>query len=276
MDVAQNGDTVYVFNGSYWHEVLYINKSINLIGENRDTTLLARDDDRPLSINANYVNISGFSIYVARGGITSGAKLDISADYCTVSNIRFITPFMALCRGILYLHEANYTIIKNNILNDEGHGYATPRIGPAIRMYHSGNNIFENNSIPLFLSGIVLDENSDGNLFIHNFILSRFFIGGSSDITITGNNLFIITIQGSSRVNITDNNFQKYTFKTWKEAGPQVNFTNSDIFLDHNYWGRSRLLPKIFFGTKDVNGKIRYVLLIDWHPAKEPYVISSQ
>src|SRR4030042_2566389 len=43
IDNASNGDTVYVFNGTYY-ERLAIYSEINLIGENRDNTIIDAND----------------------------------------------------------------------------------------------------------------------------------------------------------------------------------------------------------------------------------------
>jgi parallel beta-helix repeat protein len=270
MNVAQDGDTVYVFNGSYLNEVLYINKSINFIGENRDTTLIVRDDAWTITIFANHVNISEFSMWVGKGGVMSNVKLRIRSDNCTVTDMKFIAPLTALCKGDIVLYGANFNTIKNNIYSDNVSGGFFPRIGPAIRLEHSCNNIIEDNTIHMFLSALVLQNSSNGNMIMNNTIHTGCLIDGSSNNMITRNNLSKIAITNSFNINITDNNFQEYTFKDWKLMGPQVDFTTSDIFLDHNYWGRSRLLPKVFFGHDGT----KHVMEVDWHPAKEPNQIS--
>ena len=39
IDAANPGDTIFVYSGTY-NEYLYLEKTINLIGENKDTTLI--------------------------------------------------------------------------------------------------------------------------------------------------------------------------------------------------------------------------------------------
>ena len=59
--VAEDG-TVYVFNGTYSENVV-VNKSINLTGEDRNSTIIdASGSGDVLYVNANWVNVSGFTI----------------------------------------------------------------------------------------------------------------------------------------------------------------------------------------------------------------------
>jgi hypothetical protein len=171
-----------------------------------------------------------------------------------------------------------------------GGPFPWPCFGPAIALYHSCYNIIEDNYIPLFMSALILRNGSDGNIITNNTLYSR-VASDSSNNTFTRNNIGIITFynslnniltrndilqikfDNSFNARITDNNFLKYSFKDWKEYGPQAQFINSDILFDHNYWGKSRLLPKIIFGTKTVNDRTRHAIEFDWHPAQQPYAV---
>jgi len=61
---ANNGDTVFVYDDSSpYVENVIVNKSINLIGENRDTTVInGSGNGNTVNISADNVNISGFTI----------------------------------------------------------------------------------------------------------------------------------------------------------------------------------------------------------------------
>jgi parallel beta-helix repeat protein len=63
-DDAKSGDTIFVFSGTYY-EFLHIKKTINLIGEDKDTTSIIYNtkEDGPIIIEAPYVKISGFTVY---------------------------------------------------------------------------------------------------------------------------------------------------------------------------------------------------------------------
>jgi len=57
MEVAEDGDTVYVFSGTY-AEQLYIDKSINLIGEDRDSTIVKQS----VYLSASQITVRRFSM----------------------------------------------------------------------------------------------------------------------------------------------------------------------------------------------------------------------
>jgi parallel beta-helix repeat protein len=93
---ASDGDTVFVFDDSspYFEWYIFINKSINLIGENRDTTIIdGAFIDYLIYINSSFVNITNFTL--------QNAEFDsISTDF--------------------YYHHKGISIRECNILNSEG------------------------------------------------------------------------------------------------------------------------------------------------------------
>ncbi|GAG78228.1 unnamed protein product, partial [marine sediment metagenome] len=62
VDDASDGDTVYVYNGTYYENVV-VYKTIDLIGENRDTTVIdGMHIDDPLRIDTSFIDVCGFTI----------------------------------------------------------------------------------------------------------------------------------------------------------------------------------------------------------------------
>jgi parallel beta-helix repeat protein len=62
IDDAQQNDTIYVYNGTYY-ETIIINKSLRLIGENATTTILNGNGTRDIiTIVTDYVTIMGFTV----------------------------------------------------------------------------------------------------------------------------------------------------------------------------------------------------------------------
>jgi nitrous oxidase accessory protein len=62
IDNALDGDTIYVYEGIYYENII-INKSINVIGEKRETTIIdGKGTDDTVWIKTSQVNFSGFTV----------------------------------------------------------------------------------------------------------------------------------------------------------------------------------------------------------------------
>jgi parallel beta-helix repeat protein len=269
IDNASDGDTVYVFQGTYYY-IGYINNSINLIGENRDTTIIGiREPFTIFWVFADNFHIKNFTLW--NYGKYTKPKIYIYSNSCIIENMRFmVEPGSAsLSLGEIYLISANNTIIRNNFFN---YPPTMVQIGAAIRSDHSSNTTIEDNKMDLYLAGISLYNESNGNIISNNTINSYLGIENSKNNVLIGNDLFILILDNAS-VTVTNNDFENYSLETWLRAGQQVQCRNTEITLDNNYWGRQRWLPKIFLGTRTMSGKTRLTTVVDWHPAQEPYDI---
>ncbi len=82
IDNASTGDTIYVYQGTYGH--ILVNKSISLIGENMQNTVISANEN---TVAAPRVNLTQFTLE----GISAGIEcvLLIQADFCTVSHCYF-------------------------------------------------------------------------------------------------------------------------------------------------------------------------------------------
>ena len=75
IDDANNGDTVFVYNGTY-NEWITVDKSLDLIGEDRDITIIdGMGFQQVIYVSADFVNISGFSI-IESGNYGIGIEVD--------------------------------------------------------------------------------------------------------------------------------------------------------------------------------------------------------
>ncbi|UCB59151.1 MAG: right-handed parallel beta-helix repeat-containing protein, partial [Thermoplasmatales archaeon] len=69
IDIASDGDTVYVYSGIYLENV-NVDKSINLIGEEKDTTIIdGGENDHVVLISKDLVLISEFTMRNSSSGI---------------------------------------------------------------------------------------------------------------------------------------------------------------------------------------------------------------
>jgi len=175
IDAADPGDTIFVYNGTYY-ENLAINKALNLVGEDKDITIIdgskGQSGSRVVNINANGVAVSGFTI---QNGSHSNIMI-WSNNNSIIGNRIANNTWM----GGVYVQYGAYNIIQDNIFNNNSN---------AIYLYWqtSINNIVTNNSIidndlGIFvwaskentISGNTLSNNLEGMMFswdsVNNFV----------------------------------------------------------------------------------------------------------
>ncbi len=177
IDNASDGDTVFVYNDSSpYYENIGIDKSINLVGEDKNTTVIDGDGvGDGLLVSANSVNISGFTI-------------QNSNEKC------------------IFLEASNNSTISDNILIDSDWG---------IQLVNSNNNKIIDCHVSNNMWGINIGSNissSGNNNTISNcHISTNFALGvhlfGSSNTNIHGNTFIAdaIGIAGSSLEHFTHN-----------------------------------------------------------------------
>lgn len=129
---ADDGDTVHVFNGTYYEQVK-IDKTISLIGENRYSTYIEgwHFTGYVVELTADWVTVSGFTVLGAPHG--KGIFLNYSSN-CVIAN-NFVSTSDS---GIFLSHSSNNTIVNNDIvMNSVGISLAGS----------TGNTIYHNNFI---------------------------------------------------------------------------------------------------------------------------------
>lgn len=124
---AEPGDTVFVFNGTYYRSAR-INKTINLTGEDPSSTIV---DHAEWSVEADWVNITGFNISHSAG--SSAIEILEHTERCRIFNNVFFFN-----RQAIVLWESHNNTIINNSFSLNGVG--------AILLYSSSYNTIANNS----------------------------------------------------------------------------------------------------------------------------------
>jgi len=107
---STNGDTVFVYDDSSpYVEHLWINSSIQLIGENAETTVIdGHYDSFTCRIQVDYVTVHGFTIH---------GCLSFGTSHCYVDGNRFIFPEGQERWGAILLYDGGlYNVISNNII----------------------------------------------------------------------------------------------------------------------------------------------------------------
>jgi parallel beta-helix repeat protein len=181
IDNANPGAIIYVAKGNYT-EHLAISKTLSLIGEDRDTTIIdGFDADTVISISADNVLIEGITVLKsvlrtsdtgirvigAKGIFISRTKvLNTSAGIIFSSSINSIISNSAILSNYygLYLLYCNNNSFLNNVFS--GNVYA-------ISLYFSILNTFAGNTLSGDSQGVFLPQTSNRNYFYHNNFMDK-------------------------------------------------------------------------------------------------------
>jgi len=292
VDHAVDGDTIHVCAGSYYENVI-VDKQLKIEGEGAEVTFVDGNglDKHIFSLNADYVEISGFTVRDCDIGY-SGIRT--YGNYCIIYN-----NILEDCGGGIELWKTSSTtvdsniIIKNlwgiyihfsencNILNNSiRDNYYGIELG--VSPVNISVNRIENNR----LNGILCLWSLNSN-FKNNSIVSNGDIGlqmFSSDYTIIDNNLFYdndgdyISLHESSynkivknEINITNkyyhgvslwylsvNNYIEYNVFSSIEINIRVNDFSIDAALYCDYSSdKNEIRNNNFYGPENINGLIQ-------------------
>ena len=278
---ARDGDTVFVSDGIY-NEKITIAKSIKLIGQSREKTIINGHFDfekkifssKPSNVKNNVITVNADDVTIKDFTITD------KTGACYYSATRS-------CSGVL-LSSCNRCKISNNIFKDLGQG--------GIITIKSNNNIINNNKFDsVWASGLILDNsknnNINGNIFScdclygiwllsskKNIIQSNILMNGNfgcyinrSDNNIIQENHLINNKQRSILLHQSNNNTIKCN-NFIGNGGPKTLFYNSRNNWNCNYWGHPKIFPKIIFGKKGEDCSA-FDVNLDKNPAKKPHKI---
>ncbi len=194
IDNSLNGDTIYVKKGVYIENPV-VNKSISLVGEDRDATVI--DVTAGLKVESNNVTLTGFTIYNGWRGISlSGNQCSISGNKITDST-----------NGIVLFGCENNNITKNT--------FQSIGLSSAIQLNFANRNFVNSNYIDSCVEGIQIWQNSNNNTVSENTITNcqdtAINFQYANDNTINGNNIsrsgLGTSIYGSNRNIISNNNY---------------------------------------------------------------------
>ena len=296
---ANPGDTVFVYdNSSPYYENVGVNKSINLVGEDKETTIInAGGSGDVIYVSASKVFISGFTIQNSGlewgdGGIiirsnfttitsiiTSNNWFGINLDFSSNNNIITDNTISNNNYGIrLGYSSDNNTITGNNISSNNNDG---------IRLWiFCNNNTISNNTISNNGYGIYLRFSSNNNTITSNTISNNNNDGirlrdSSIKNTITGNNIHSNNDHGiylrESRSNTITGNTISNNMLGIRLFYSSDNTIIKNNFIDNeqdayfrittlsrnrwkqNYWNRPRIFPKLVFGEIEIIEEIFYI-----------------
>lgn len=200
---VSNGDTILVRNGTYIENIV-INKSISLIGEDQNTTIIKGFGNYSvIFVNSNNVEITNFTI------TGSGKRPPDSA---------------------IYINSSSEVIIRHNKIIENNNG---------ISFYSSTNslifgNVIENNSFSGIFAVFMRDSFIWGNLICKN--MKGITSYSSTNNCITSNTIKDSREEGifleiSSSNVIYHNNFLQNAFQAWSNMANIWDFEG-----EGNYW----------------------------------------
>jgi nitrous oxidase accessory protein NosD len=153
INASSNGSTIYVYSGTYL-ESISINKSINLMGENTNTTVIEGFQSFiVVEIPLNGVSIQGFTI---KGGqYMIGDTSNIGIQILSNNNIVNNNNIQNLDIGIKIINSSsNNSIYHNNFFINNTESAYDEGINIWDNGYPSGGNYWNNN--------VGVDANHDG------------------------------------------------------------------------------------------------------------------
>ena len=231
IDNASVGDTIYIPSGTYYENII-INKSISLVGEDKNTTIIdGCEIGDVVYISSDWVNVSGFTIrncsYYEHGIMLYSTNNSTIMDNIISDNT--IGLYQVLC--------VNNTISGNNISSNKYWGIGLD-IGTNYNTI-SGNNISDN-SIGLNLhhsnsnniSGNYIISNREYGISLHYLCNKTFISNNNYDVNLFsyGNNI-IYNNYFDNAVNAEDDGYNIWNIT--KISGKNI---IGGKWLGGNYW----------------------------------------
>ena len=160
INAASDEDTIFVRNGTYYENVV-VNRSVSLIGENRDTAVIdGKRSGIVVEVTVSNVSIKNFTI---RGGSSN-----IWISYCSNVSISNSNVKNAGATGIMVTHSSTICVSHNTIENNSGWGgiYVSDSSNVLIHKNNATNN-GEYSGIHISGSSnvLILDNKANNNGF---------------------------------------------------------------------------------------------------------------
>lgn len=251
---ANEGNTIFVKNGTYYENIV-VNKTVSLVGENREKTILnGTTIDPTMIVNASNLSIKGFTfigytfnniiIDSTYGVIIAENRIVFNAIGIDVENSKNVTMEHNILNGlgldnigIMLSHSSGCRIINNTV---------TSAILSGIWLWLSNGNLISQNLISDNDYGMYLRE-SDQNTISNNAILSNggsgiYLESDSSNNEILRNEIvenwcgIVFASSTSVQNRIVHNNFVANVGHIWLQVSGAINIWDDGYPLGGNYW----------------------------------------
>jgi parallel beta-helix repeat protein len=206
---ASEGQTIYIKKGTYTiEETIFVNKTLTLIGEKTNETIIDGQNTVTLILNILASNSKIYNLTIRNSETSYGIGIQIK----DATNIEIKNNNITNCNKGINLRNANYSIITMNLIKDNSYG---------IRLEYSFHNKIFLNDAKDNEKSIYIELNSNQNLFYHNNLNQTDGFGVSA-------NYWNITYPGGG------NYWASYLGDDFKK-GPYQNETGSDGIIDDKY-----------------------------------------
>lgn len=292
IDNSTNGDTIFVYSGTYNENIDTKLKKISLVGENRESTFINGQTTNPVvRIGTSGVTIQGFTMNGSSDEIilqvaslcedvfimdniltkgTQGISLMVTTSKITITgNIIFNNVYIGI-----QAQTSTYNLIQGNTITNNG----AQGIDLSLACNHNNilnNTITGNGEEGIAIGGLTSNENKiQGNILGDNKIGIRFTTGaGTNEITsnqIENNAMEGLLLSSSNENAIEMNNF----IDNKRQATFKISARNT---WDSNYWSNwvgikfsspiFQKFPKLILGGLRMN--------FDKNPQLTPYNITG-
>jgi parallel beta-helix repeat protein len=244
IDAVEENGIVYVFNGTYY-ENLVIGKTIDLIGEDRNTTVIdGGGSGIGVNIRSHHITISGFTVkncneaiflethiynyYTIKDNILLNNEYGIYA-YFTDSNNISNNIFIDNRIGIAFPYSNDDNVLSNNIIKGGGETGLWIEDGES-------NLIFNNQIFNQSGCGIQFSQDSKYNIVSNNTISSNsygMFLDFSNDNTILNNTISLNNQHGIYILNSELNDVVNNTFVNNNIQGVRIELSSNNIICDN-------------------------------------------
>ncbi|KPJ66085.1 hypothetical protein AMJ44_09075, partial [candidate division WOR-1 bacterium DG_54_3] len=178
-----NGHTIWAAIGKYYENVL-VNKTLNLMGEDRETTVIDGGSvDSTVTVDSNWVNITGFKI--TNGGtsmpLIAGIYIETVGN-CTIENNNISGNDM---QGIVLYRSSDNTILSNSISYNKWRGLWI--------IYSQNNTISGNDMVSNWGDGIYITDSKDSMISENDLISNGDMVAASGILCLSSDNIGILS-----------------------------------------------------------------------------------
>ena len=293
---AADGDTIYVFSGTY-PENIELGKSLSLLGEDKYTTIIdGKQEGCTINLSSENANIENFTIL--GGGFDTDefihffrAGIRVTGSNNSICN----NIFRQNCLGISGVRVTNLTI-KDNIFMEDGVGFTSYENDgrPLLKSEYFLHNI-ENNTVngkPLYYffneNDMIIDNWEIGQLILvncSNFVIKNVSISKTDwglvfvfcnnclteNCSFFNNSLAIWTLKSSYNLfkfNNISNNYHRAVVIDYNSNHNKIKYNSiSTTFcgVEIEWWSNANVISKNNFLNNNVSGYEHQSLFSMWY-----------